>query len=318
MMMSRQPGSLLSGAATLVAFAMQPLAAQDARPYTQALPGSAETVKMVAIPGGKFIMGSPASEKNREADEGPQRSVSVSPFWMSATEITFGQWDAFFKDVSYPQSKTIDGVTRPTPQYMDLTWGMGRSRTQPANSMSQTAAIMFCQWLYAKTGIFHRLPTEAEWEYACKAGEAAGILSTPEKLKEYAVFKGNSDGKFQPVALKKANGFGLFDMLGNLSEWTMDQYDAGYYGRSPAADPMNPPLTRYPVSVRGGSYLDDAAQLRCSNRMNSDAKWNQRDPQIPRSRWWLTDGMFVGFRIVRPVTQPSKQEAELYFKSSLK
>jgi formylglycine-generating enzyme required for sulfatase activity len=104
-------------------------------------------------------------------------------------------------------------------------------------------------------------------------------------------------------------------MLGNLAEWTLDQYEVDYLtkiGDDPK-DPLIRPTTRYPRSVRGGSYLSQITALTPSNRSKSDPSWNKRDPQIPKSRWWLTDGMFVGFRIVRPFVQPSAEEAEKFY-----
>lgn len=292
----------------------------DFKTYDQAIPGTAVSFKMVPIPKGSFTMGSAPNDRFREPDENPQKKVEISAFWMAEHEATFAEWDAFFKDMTIPQGKTVDGITRPTPQYIDLTWGMGRDGNQPTNSMSQQAAIMYCQWLYSKTGFFYRLPTEAEWEYACKAGSdtsyPAGTDATT--LGEAAYFRDNSQGKFHKVGQKKTNSWGLYDMLGNLSEWTLDQYDPNFYSSGNVTDPLAPPLTKYPRSVRGGSYMDEARELRCTNRIASDAKWNQRDPQIPKSRWWLTDAMYVGFRVVRPVKQPGKQEIEAFYKSYLK
>ena len=181
--------------------------------------------------------------------------------------------------------------------------------------MSQQAAMMYCKWLYIKTGFFYRLPTEAEWEYACKAG---GNMVTPEALKAYGYFKENADGKFHHVKEKKPNAWGLYDMLGNLREWTIDQYDPAYYSTVKNNDPITTPGPRYPRTTRGGSYLDPVTELRCSNRIPSDPKWNQRDPQIPKSRWWLTDGMFVGFRVVRPVKQHSREKIEKFYDLYLK
>ncbi len=297
---------------------------QDLKPYDQALPNSAVKFRMIPIPAGSFIMGSPQSESGREEDEGPQKEVTLSAFWMGEHEVTFGEWDVFFKSMDVPQTKAIavDAVSRPTAQYIDLTWGMGRDNNQPTNSMSQAAAIMYCKWLYKETGVFYRLPTEAEWEYACRAGTKTAYAygNSPEGLKEYAYFKDNSDGKFQKVRQLKPNAWGLYGMMGNLSEWTLDQYEPDAYTKltAKAKDPLTPPGSRYPRVVRGGSYLSDATDCRCANRIASLTDWNKRDPQIPKSRWWLTDGMTVGFRLVKPAVQPTRAEAEQFFARYLK
>ena len=290
---------------TAFVFLCRILLAQDFKVYDQAITGTPVVIKMMPVAGGKFKMGSAV-----EPDEQP-KTVEVSSFWMAATEVTFAEWDAYFKDQTLPQSKIIDGVTRATPQYIDLTWGMGRDQKHPANSMSQLAAMMYCRWLFEKTGIFYRLPTEAEWEYACKMG------TTEQNLDLAAWFKKNSAGKFHHVMQKKPNTLGIYDMLGNLSEWTLDQYAPGY-GALAAKDPLAAPATKYPRVVRGGSYLDESSVLRCANRIPSDALWNQRDPQIPKSKWWLTDGMFVGIRVVRPLQQPARAEALRFYDTYLK
>src|SRR6478735_6087016 len=199
---------------------------------------------------------------------------------------------------------------------------MGRDGKHPTNSMSHAAAVMYCKWLYSKTGIFFRLPTEAEWEYACRAGSKTAYPFGEEAtaLREHGYFKDNSQNKFHKVSQLKPNAWGLYDMLGNLSEWTLDQYDASGYQK--LTDKTKNPTTavgpRYPRVTRGGSYLDEAKELRCANRISSTADWNKRDPQIPKSRWWLTDGMGIGFRIVRPAQAPSKEEIEKFYAQYLK
>lgn len=301
-----------------------PLHAQQIKGYEQDIPNTSVKFKMVAIPEGTFTLGSPYSETGRDEDEGPQKVVEVPAFWMGATEVTFSEWDAFFKNMDVPATKAIalDAVSRPTAQYIDLTWGMGRDGKQPTNSMSQAAAIMYCKWLYAQTGIFYRLPTEAEWEYACRAGTKTSYPfgNDASALKDYGYTKENSGNKFHKVGQLKPNAWGLYDMLGNVSEWTLDQYDAKAYEKlaDKAKDPLVPPGPRYPRVTRGGSYQLEAKESRCANRISSLADWNKRDPQIPKSRWWLTDGMSVGFRLVRPSQQPSKEEVEKFFVQYLK
>lgn len=279
------------------------------------LPNSTHKVKIVSIKGGKFQMGNDASTK---ANEKPSKTVEVADFWMGVYEITHDQFNVFFRDASTSQGSKVDAVTRPTAQYIDLSWNMGKDGGFPVNSMSVDGAMMFCRWLYKNTGVFYRLPTEAEWEYACRAGSKTNYFfgNDAAQLGQYAWFKTNSKNKYQKVGLKKPNAWGLHDMLGNVAEWTADQYDAEYFkkiGDAPV-NPTIPPTVRYPRSIRGGSYVDDASALRVSSRQSSDVSWNKRDPQIPKSRWWLTDGAFVGFRIVRPISQPSVEEAEKFYK----
>ncbi|WP_236652829.1 formylglycine-generating enzyme family protein, partial [Chitinophaga vietnamensis] len=199
--------------------------------------------------------------------------------------------------------------------YIDLTLGMGKAGGFPANSMSQYGALMYCRWLYAKTGIFYRLPTAAEWEYACRAGASTAYPfgNDTSKLKEYAWYKGNSEDKYHKVAQLKPNAWGLYDMLGNVEEWTMDQYDEKGVANASDNNPWTVPTAKTPRTLKGGSFDDFAAQLRCAARVKSDPVWNRRDPQIPKSSWWNADAPFVGFRIVQPVRQPTKEEAEKFF-----
>jgi formylglycine-generating enzyme required for sulfatase activity len=278
------------------------------------LPGSTQQLKLVHIPAGNFRMGN----TNGKANEQPVKQVQVSAFWMGAYEITHDQYNVFFRDENLSQGSKVDAVTRPTAQYIDLSWNMGKEGGFPMNSMSVDAAMMFCKWLWLQTGVFYRLPTEAEWEYASRAGSSSNYYygNDQKLLSQYAWFKANSKEKYQKAGTKKPNAWGLYDMLGNLAEWTLDQYDSAYLSKlsDNQLDPVSVATTRYPRSIRGGSYLDDANALVVSRRNFSLPSWNKRDPQIPKSRWWLTDGMFVGFRIVRPEKQPSAEEAEKFYK----
>ena len=295
--------------------------ASDFIKYEQAIPSSPVKFNMVPIPGGSYKQGSEDSEKGRRSDEGPVHSISIDSFWMAEHEVTHDEFLLFFNDENTSRNSEVDAVTRPTPQYIDLSWGMGKQGGFPVNSMSQNTALMYCRWLYKKTGQFYRLPTEAEWEYACRAGtNTAYYFGDDEKLlKQYAWYSGNAGESYQKVMQKKPNAWGLYDMLGNVAEWTLDQYNEKYYETvvEGTANPVNIPVSRYPRSVRGGGFSDKAAGLRCAARAKSEASWNKRDPQVPKSKWWLTDAMSVGFRIVRPQQQPSSEEIEAFYQKYL-
>jgi formylglycine-generating enzyme required for sulfatase activity len=289
-------------------------------PYQQKIDGSALSFKMMPIQAGKFIIGSKATEKNRKTNEGPQKEIQVPAFWMGAYEVTRDELDVFLKDESTSQNITDDAITRPSAQYVDLSWGMGKEGGYPANSMSQRTAIMYCRWLYEKTKIFYRLPTEAEWEYACRAGTQTAYYfgNDPALLSKHAWYAKNSEDKFHKVGLKLPNPWGLYDMLGNLMEWTLNHYTPNAYVNYKSIDSVpvaNP--KKYPKSVRGGGFSETAIELRSANRLHSDPVWNKRDPQIPKSKWWLTEAKNIGIRLVRPMAQPSEQEINEFFKTYL-
>ncbi|MBC7508168.1 MAG: SUMF1/EgtB/PvdO family nonheme iron enzyme [Ferruginibacter sp.] len=277
---------------------------------------------MIPIKAGSFLMGSNADEKNRNTNEGPQRNITIAAFWMGAYEVTRDGFDVFYADETTSENSSVDAVTRPSPQYIDFSRGMGKEGGYPVNSLSQYAAIMYCRWLYNKTGIFYRLPSEAEWEYACRAGSITTYYfgNDEKQLDKYAWYKNNSDNKFQKTGLKLPNAWGLYDMLGNVSEWTLDQYLERRMDSlqdntvNPFATPV---MARYPKALRGGGYTEEADLLRSATRFKSDPLWNRRDPQIPKSKWWLTDAPSVGFRIICPFKQPTAQEANNFFKQYL-
>ncbi len=286
--------------------------------YKFTLPGSTLQSKMVPINAGNFLMGSSKAEKNRKADEGPQRTVFIAAYWMGAFEVTRDEFDIFFNDQTTSENSKVDAVTRPSPQYIDLSWGMGKEGGYPVNSLSQYAALMYCRWLYNKTGVFYRLPTEAEWEYACRAGSTTAYYfgNDEKQLDNYAWYKNNSNSKFQKVGLKLPNAWGLFDMLGNVCEWTLDHYDDKRL-ENLTDKSINPVVAankaKYPKALRGGGFGDGAELLRSASRFKSDPIWNRRDPQIPKSKWWLTEASDVGFRIVCPLEQPTPEKANAFF-----
>jgi formylglycine-generating enzyme required for sulfatase activity len=305
---------------------------QEFKNYTQKIPGSDQSYDLVAIPGGEFLMGSPKKEKGRREDEGPQHKVKIEPFWMGKVEVTWDIYDLFsFKSMEtefaqrYPDETNsiakTDGSTRPSPPYVDMSFGMGRTG-YPAIGVTQYAAIHFCKWLYEKTGIFYRLPTEAEWEYAARAGTTTAYHfgNDAKLLKDYAWYADNSDGGYKKVGTKKPNPWGLHDMNGNVMEWTLDQYHADYYekkAKGEVNEAFAPVTELYPNSVRGGSWIDDASNLRSAARTPSIADWKILDPQLPKSEWWLTSAQFVGFRIIRPEKTPSAEEIAAYYNPPL-
>lgn len=290
--------------------------------YTDTIPGSAITFEMVPIPGGKFKMGSPNNEQGHKEDESPVHQVEIAPFWMGKHEITWEEYELFvYPELSKETTKqltlaNIDGITQPTPPFVDMSFGMGKNG-YPAINITQHAALGYCKWLTALTGDFYRLPTEAEWEYACRAGTttAYSFGDDAKLLGEYAWYYENSDDGYGKIGEKKANPWGLHDMHGNVAEWTLDEYRPKY-GAKEGEIQRNPWVKStklYPNSVRGGSWDDDPEDLRSAARRPSKPNWKQRDPQIPKSNWWMTNAPFLGFRIIRPAQKPSQKEIDAYF-----
>lgn len=300
----------------------------EMKPYVEPISGTTVSVELVPIPGGTFTMGSSESEAGHKEDEAPQHQVTVDPFWMGKYEVTWDQYEiwTFSLDIQRrkinkieptERDKFADAVTRPTKPYTDMTFGMGKE-SYPAICMTQLAAKTFCQWLSAKTGHYYRLPTEAEWEYACRAGTttAYSFGDDPGELGDYAWYYDNSEDAYHPVGKKKPNPWGLYDIHGNVSEWCLDEYLPNYYktfaADKPALNPFTPPKKPYPQVVRGGSWDDDADRLRSAARRGSDKSWKVQDPQIPQSIWYFTDALFAGFRVVRPLNEPSEEQKAHY------
>ena len=241
------------------------------RRLTLRLPGG-PMLKLILVPAGTFQMGSPAAEKPRRANEGPPHGVTISnAFYMGLAPITQAQW---------------------TPVMRSLPWRSDEAAAEgddlPAVCLDWRQAVEFCRKLSQSTGWPVRLPTEAEWEYACRAGSAARFCFGDDEalLADYAWYGGPAGAAGvsgpQPVARKRPNDWGLYDMHGNVQEWCSDWFSGRYYAESPPVDPPGPTSGIARV-VRGGSHASPADECRSAHRGLE-----------PPGRQWRE----VGFRIV--------------------
>lgn len=293
--------------------------------FEQEIPSTDITFEMVYVPQGDFMMGSPDSQPYHEEDEGPTKQVELDAFYIGKYEVTwevfelfFAQNQEIFQDLPSDQLNSVDAITRPSPPYEDPSRGMGKEG-YPAISMSAYSALVFCKWLSAVTGRFYRLPTEAEWEYAAKAGTqtAYSFGDDASKLDEYAVYYENSNNSYAEVGTKLSNPWGIYDMHGNVSEWTLDEYKANALSITENKNPWIQPTVIHPRVVKGGSWNDDPEDLRSAARYASSIGLQKNDPQIPKSFWWYTDSNFIGFRLVSPAVQPSSEEQKQFWQTVL-
>ena len=308
----------------------EPVKVTEFSDFTEHIPRSSVSFEMKAIPGGTFRMGSPDDEPYRKADEGPVREVELSPFFMSEIEVSWDEYLAFYiqtaaegrttdtEGLRNRLSKNTDAITGATPPYgqPDQGWGLGQ---RPAISFSFHAAETYCKWLSSVTGKTYRLPTEAEWEYACRAGTSTpyffpgeptsflrkGFLSRFRKndtavINTYVIYRANSSDKTQLPERVKSNPFGLKNMPGNVAEFCSDWYQPDTYSKftGPLKDPKGPAEGTEHV-IRGGSFLSTPDQLRSAARdYTKTDEWLKTDPQMPKSIWWYSDCFHVGFRVV--------------------
>jgi formylglycine-generating enzyme required for sulfatase activity len=211
----------------------------------------------------------------------------------------------------------VDAITVPTKLYdPSHTYEHGDDPRQPAVTMTQYAAKHYTKWLSKLTGQFHRLPSEAEWEYACRAGTktAFSFGDDPADLDDYGWSFENSDETTHKVGELKPNPWGLYDMHGNVAEWVLDEHTAnGYSDREgktlTAAEAIRWPTKLFPRVLRGGHWDDDPEQCRSAARLAShDEDWKSYDPNVPLSPWWFTTdpARGVGMRIIRPLEEPDE------------
>lgn len=264
----------LRTAAVLTAFALASgtyAAAQgrgaDARaPYVERVPNTLVTFEMIPVPAGTVHV---------ETANG-RRAVNVPPFWISRTEVTWDLYEVYVFGFDRPADAAgADAVLRPTRPYA-LPGDHFGHRGHPAIGMSLHAAQEFARWLSARTGHLYRLPTEAEWTHACTLGLAK--TSDADGLATRAWFAGNAEHRTHQVASLPPDALGAHDMLGNVAEWVIAEADS---------------------FAMGGAFDSGADAVGCSARRRQTPAWNASDPQLPKSRWWLPDAVFVGIRLVR-------------------
>ncbi len=230
------------------------------------IPGTLVRFELVEVPGGPVQL------------PGQTDSALVTPFWLGRTEVLWDAYDAF--TLSRPPSPRYspagaDAVAGPSKPYGNPDYGFGH-RNFPVISVTRAAAEAFCGWLSVVTGKRYRLPTEAEWQRAADLGAPMASLA---QIGDRAWHAGNAGGTTHPGGSRGADQLGVSDLFGNVAEWVT------------TADGR--------LVVRGGSWRDALTLVGPAARMNQQSSWNERDPQIPKSNWWLSDGPFVGFRIVR-------------------
>ena len=312
----------------------KPVAEAGMKPFTDKISGTLVSFEMVPVKGGAFLMGSPAGEKGRNENEGPQRQVKVSPFWMGKHEVTWDEYAKFMDheiDIKLAKGSAgyfRDAVAKPTRPYVNMDFGMGTGQ-HPAICMTHHSANKYCEWLSAKTGHFYRLPTEAEWEYAARAGTTTayswGEKADRATLNMYTWHQGNVldpitfDSGYRKVGLKKPNPWGLYDIHGNVFEWVLDGGAPYKTSKGILVDPWVKGTKPYPHVARGGSFHANqpAGTLRSAARIFSNPSWKQQDPQLPKSIWYLTDATFLGMRLVRPLKVPSKVEMKAYWNNGV-
>ncbi len=309
-------------------------------PYSVTIPGTDVSFRMIPVPGGTFTMGSPQDEEGHKEDEGPQIKVVVEPMWVAKTEVTWAEYQEFMKLYSIfkefessgtrpvTDSNKVDAITAPTELYdPTFTYEYGDDPEQPAVTMTQYSAQQYTKWLSLITGQQFRLPTEAEWEYAARAGTSTAYSwgDDADAIDDYASYFDNSDEGPALVGQKKPNAFGLHDMHGNAAEWTVNQYSedgyAAFASQQPikAIDVVQWPKEAYPCVVRGGSWEGDPPDLRSAARLASnDEDWKEEDPNFPRSPWWFTSdpARGVGFRIFRSYQPLPKEKITKFWEAT--
>jgi sulfatase modifying factor 1 len=252
------------GAKPAAAPAASQSAAAPLKAFRDELKGTTLAIEMIPV--------TPAGQP----DGKPHGKPALKPFYIAKVETTWDLYDTFLFgfDQKEPGGSTpeADAVSRPSKPYISMDRGFGHAGL-PVISVSYFGAKKYCEWLSIKTGRTYRLPTVAEWQAACELGAVP-----KDQLKDHAWCKDNAGGRTHEVASSKVDALGLFDMSGNASEWCTDSEGKGV--------------------TLGGTFKDGLDGVGCSVVVPYTPDWNASDPQFPKSKWWLADGGFVGFRVV--------------------
>jgi formylglycine-generating enzyme required for sulfatase activity len=225
------------------------------------------TVKfdLVQLPAGKIKMG--------------DKEVEIKPVWIGKTEVTWDEYDVYWQRLDLTAAevqKGFDAENRPSKPYSPPDRGFGHAGW-PAGSIAFAEAQKYVKWLSKITGHKYRLPTEAEWTYACRAGGDGKVAKG--ELKDVAWYSANGDDKTHPVAKMKPNAWGLFDTLGNVAEWAVRADGVGV--------------------ACGGSFQDDAEDVNSDSHAEYNKSWQRDDPQDPKGKSWYSNGAHLGIRVVR-------------------
>lgn len=313
-------------------------------PYSQRIPGTDIEFEMLPVPGGSFLFGASDGDAGKKEDEQPAVKIEVSPMWVAKTETRWAEYKEYmklysiFKEFEAAGKRLVtsdnlsDAITAPTELYdSSFTYEYGEEPNQPAITMTQYAAQQYTKWLSLLTDQQYRLPTEAEWEYACRAGSSSAFHwgDSADIAEEYAWFLDNTDDRLPIVGTKKPNAFGLHDMHGSVAEWTVNQYTQDGYGifarllaekgSLNATDAVVWPKESSPCVVRGGSWEMETSDLRSAARLGSDDEsWKEEDPNFPRSPWWFTSdpARGVGFRLFRSYRELDKPTIRKFWEAS--
>jgi formylglycine-generating enzyme required for sulfatase activity len=226
--------------------------------------------EMVRLPGGTVAL-------NDAAGKTVERKVA--PVWMATNEVRWSHYTPYWTQVDLApeaRGRGAENYSRPSKPY-SLPHFSGDDF--PACGVSSLSASSYCAWLSKLTGKRFRLPTEAEWVYACRAGRAGAVDA--KALANEAWFAENSDGEPHACGSKPANAWGLHDMAGNIGEWITRPGEKGEE-----------------MVVAGGSFLDGASAVGEGAREAYSPRWQRDDPSEPKSKWWLCNGFHVGLRVV--------------------